>query len=65
MPEIDGFVALSLLPKPLPAIIFVTAHSNYAVQALDAEAVDYLLKPVSQERLDQAIDRAVKVPRTP
>ena len=65
MPEIDGFATLSLLPKPLPAIIFVTAHSNYAVHAFDAEAVDYLLKPVSQERLDQAMDRAAKVLRNP
>jgi two-component system LytT family response regulator len=65
MPEIDGFATLSLLPKPLPAIIFVTAYSNYAVHAFDAEAVDYLLKPVSQERLAQAIDRAAKVLRNP
>jgi two-component system LytT family response regulator len=65
MPEIDGFATLSLMPKPLPAIIFVTAHSNYAVHAFDAEAVDYLLKPVSQERLAQAIDRAAKVVRQP
>jgi two-component system LytT family response regulator len=65
MPEIDGFATLSLLPKPLPAIIFVTAHSNYTVHAFDAEAVDYLLKPVSQERLAQAIDRAAKVLRKP
>jgi two-component system LytT family response regulator len=65
MPEIDGFAMLSLLPKPLPAIIFVTAHSNYAVNAFDVEAVDYLLKPVSQERLGQAMDRAVNVVRKP
>jgi len=54
-----------LLPKPLPAIIFVTAHSNYAVRAFDAEAVDYLLKPISQDRLGQAMDRAAKVVRSP
>jgi len=65
MPEIDGFATLSLLPEPLPAIIFVTAHSNYAVHAFDADAVDYLLKPVSQERLALAIDRAAKVLRNP
>jgi two-component system, LytTR family, response regulator len=65
MPEIDGFATLSLLPKPLPAIIFVTAHSSYAVHAFDAEAVDYLLKPVSHERLAQAMDRAAKVLRNP
>ncbi len=65
MPEIDGFATLSLLPKPLPAIIFVTAHSNYAVHAFDVEAVDYLLKPVSQERLAQAMDRAAKLVRKP
>lgn len=65
MPEIDGFATLSLLPKPLPAIIFVTAHSNYAVNAFDVEAVDYLLKPVSQERLAQAMDRAAKGLRKP
>jgi len=43
----------------------VVAHSNYAVHAFDAEAVDYLLKPVSRERLALAIDRAAKVLRNP
>ncbi len=58
MPETNGFAALALLPEPRPAIIFVTAHSRYAVDAFDARAIDYLLKPVSGQRLAQALDRA-------
>ena len=42
-----------------PAIVFVTAHDNYAVEAFDLEAVDYVLKPVKPERLERAVARAI------
>jgi two-component system response regulator AlgR len=61
MPELDGLgVAqkLSEYENP-PAIIFVTAHDDFAVEAFDLEAIDYVLKPVSSNRLSRAIERAV------
>ncbi|HSG35362.1 MAG TPA: response regulator, partial [Sphingomonadaceae bacterium] len=61
MPEKDGLsVARELAERESrPAVIFVTAHDNFAVEAFDLEAVDYVLKPVTLERLERAIDRAV------
>lgn len=61
MPEVDGLAVarkLAKLPNS-PAIIFVTAHDHFAVEAFDLDAVDYVLKPVSPERLGRAIDRAL------
>jgi DNA-binding LytR/AlgR family response regulator len=59
MPGLDGLaVARALAGPSAPAIVFVTAYDAYAVQAFDAAAIDYLLKPVELERLDQAIARA-------
>ncbi len=60
MPELDGLsVARALARKPQrPAVIFVTAHEHFAVEAFDLEAVDYVLKPVTPERLARAIERA-------
>ncbi len=58
MPEIDGFTLLKLLPAPQPYVIFVTAYSQHAVKAFEVAAIDYVLKPVSAERLGQAIARA-------
>ena len=65
MPELDGFGVLTALAKeeafvPLPAVIFVTAHDEYALRAFDTYAVDYLLKPFSDERFQAALDRAVR-----
>ncbi|MBL8683644.1 MAG: response regulator transcription factor [Myxococcales bacterium] len=57
MPALDG-VTLAQRVKPLPLVLFVTAHAEHAVEAFDVNAVDYLLKPVQQERLALAIDRA-------
>ncbi len=60
MPKMDGISAaraLSLLPQK-PAIIFVTAYDNFAVEAFDLDVADYVLKPVSPERLSRAIERA-------
>jgi two-component system, LytTR family, response regulator len=53
-----AFNLLQQLAEPLPAIVFVTAHSDYAVRAFDVHAIDYLLKPVERERLDRCIQRA-------
>ena len=61
MPELDGLsVARRLGGKDnAPAIVFVTAHDSFAVEAFDLDAVDYLLKPVTAERLERAIGRAL------
>lgn len=56
MPKITGFEMLELLDEP-PAVIFSTAFDHYALRAFDAKAMDYLLKPFSEERFKQAIDR--------
>ncbi|WP_339878569.1 LytTR family DNA-binding domain-containing protein [uncultured Algoriphagus sp.] len=56
MPKITGFEMLELLDEP-PAVIFTTAFDQFALQAFDAMAIDYLLKPFSQERFIQAIER--------
>ena len=56
MPGLDG-MALASQHSNLPPIVFVTAHNEYAVQAFEAAAVDYLLKPVAEDRLMQAVER--------
>ncbi len=59
MPELGGLDAARLVAAgALPAIVFVTAFDEFAVEAFELNAVDYLLKPVEQERLQAAIDRA-------
>jgi two-component system, LytTR family, response regulator len=59
MPDLDGFGVLRMLdPDALPLVIFVTAYDRYAVDAFEVNAVDYLLKPVRRERLEQALARA-------
>lgn len=57
MPVLDGFGVIEALQEP-PAIIFVTAYDEYAIRAFEVNALDYLLKPFSQERLEKAIERA-------
>jgi two-component system response regulator AlgR len=58
MPGLDGFeIAEQLTAEDAPAIVFVTAYDQHAVRAFDADAVDYLLKPVAPHRLDAAIAR--------
>lgn len=58
MPAISGFELLSMLDdEDLPAVVFVTAHDAHAVRAFEASAVDYLLKPVSRERLAKTVER--------
>jgi len=59
MPSLDGFDVLeNLSPEERPAVIFVTAHASFAVKAFEVEAIDYLLKPVSRDRLRRAMTRA-------
>lgn len=56
MPRISGFEMLELLEEP-PRVIFTTAFDEFALKAFDANAVDYLLKPFSQERMDKALSK--------
>lgn len=56
MPVVTGIELLRVL-SPRPAIVFTTAHPRYAVEAFDENAVDFLLKPVSAERLERALIR--------
>lgn len=57
MPEMDGFSMLSQLAAPLPLILFVTAYDQFALQAFDANAIDYLLKPFDEARFLRAWHR--------
>lgn len=67
MPDLGGFDVIRKLPpgSRVPMIVIVTAWDRYAVQAFEAGAIDYLLKPIGQDRLIQAVDRAVKLHRHP
>ena len=56
MPGFDGFEVVQQLTNP-PVIVFVTAYDEYAVRAFEANAIDYLLKPVQPERLARALAR--------
>ncbi|MFZ1808225.1 MAG: response regulator [Cyclobacteriaceae bacterium] len=56
MPKINGFEMLELVDNP-PGVIFTTAFDEFAMQAFETNAVDYLLKPFSQERFDKAIEK--------
>lgn len=58
MPGGDGFDIIGRLEPPLPYVIFVTAHDDYAVRAFEADAIDYLLKPVHAARFRAALERA-------
>jgi two-component system LytT family response regulator len=57
MPGLDGFGVIEALTEP-PPIVFVTAYDEYAIRAFEVNALDYLLKPFSKERLEKAIRRA-------
>jgi two-component system LytT family response regulator len=59
MPELDGFAVLRAIPADrLPVTIFVTAYDRYALQAFEARALDYLLKPYTEARFRAAFERA-------
>jgi len=62
MPGMDGFEVLRALPKEnLPSVIFLTAYEQHALRAFEVHALDYLLKPVNDERFDAAIQRARQI----
>ncbi|OJV51973.1 MAG: hypothetical protein BGO31_09920 [Bacteroidetes bacterium 43-16] len=56
MPELSGIQLVKSI-KEVPAVIFVTSHTGYALEAFDVEAIDYIVKPVAPERLIRAIDK--------
>ncbi len=59
MPECDGFDVLEMLGPAMPsAVVFVTAHDQYALRAFETGALDYLLKPFDNARFERALDRA-------
>lgn len=58
MPGLTGMEALQLWPENGPVVVLCTAHADHAVQAFDAGAIDYLLKPVEPARLHKALERA-------
>jgi two-component system, LytTR family, response regulator len=59
MPEMDGFAVIREVgAERMPPVVFVTAHDRFAIQAFEINAVDYLLKPVTEERFTQALARA-------
>jgi len=68
MPEMDGFAMLEALYSspldPMPVVIFATAYDEYALRAFDAHAIDYLLKPYSDERFEVALTRAIRLVRS-
>ena len=66
MPELDGFAVLERIPPERhPVVVFTTAYDDYALRAFEANAVDYLLKPIDRERLDEALTRAERLRQTP
>src|SRR5581483_11727285 len=59
MPEMPGFeVVRAIGAASMPEVVFVTAHDQYAIQAFEVNALDYLLKPVIEERFVKALARA-------
>ncbi len=61
MPEVSGFDVLRAIPSELwPAVIFVTAHDQHALEAFEVHALDYLLKPFKEIRFQEALQRARK-----
>lgn len=64
MPKMNGFDVLQTLePSQIPVVVFITAFDRYALKAFDSSAVDYLLKPVDEERFFQTLERAKKLRR--
>ncbi|MBI3004298.1 MAG: LytTR family transcriptional regulator DNA-binding domain-containing protein [Ignavibacteriales bacterium] len=57
MPKLNGFEVLDLVEQR-PVVVFVTAHDHFALKAFEVHAVDYLLKPFSKERFEEALKRA-------
>jgi two-component system LytT family response regulator len=57
MPKLDGFAVAAALTPPLPEIVFVTAHDQFALKAFEVHALDYLLKPYDDQRFQRVLDR--------
>jgi DNA-binding LytR/AlgR family response regulator len=62
MPKMSGIEVLEKLKNP-PYVIFTTAYDEYAIKAFEFGAIDYLLKPFSQERFNSAVDKAISIIR--
>lgn len=66
MPELDGFGVLEAIPPAQrPAIVFVTAHNQFALKAFEVHALDYLLKPFDRSRFQKTLQRARQLLATP
>ncbi|AMR29215.1 hypothetical protein A0257_20365 [Hymenobacter psoromatis] len=59
MPTLTGLELVRLLPKPVPAIVLVTTHRDFAVAAFELQVVDYLVKPVELVRFNQAVGKVL------
>jgi len=65
MPEMDGFEVLRTLPADaVPGVIFITAYEQHAMRAFEVHALDYLVKPIDDERFLAAVNRALKLGQT-
>ena len=61
MPDFDGFeVVKKMSPKKAPYIVFTTAYDSYAIQAFDVHALDYLLKPIDEDRFNDSMEKVVE-----
>lgn len=60
MPRLSGFDVIELMENDMPPVIFITAYDEYALKAFEANAVDYLLKPVNPQRLSAALQKIPK-----
>lgn len=66
MPELNGFDVLERIdPKRRPIVVFTTAYDSHALRAFEANAIDYLLKPISKDRLAEAVARARRIRHGP
>lgn len=63
MPRVNGFEMLELLDTT-PSVIFTTAFDEYALKAFEANAIDYLLKPITKERFAKALDKWLQIAQT-
>src|SRR5262245_51425788 len=60
MPEVDGFGVLSALRDPMPLVVFVTSYDQYALQAFEVHALDYVLKPVHPDRFLSTLEHVCR-----
>lgn len=64
MPGLDGFDVIELLGDDAPIVVFITAYDQYAIRAFEVQAIDYLLKPFTDERFEMMMSRAKEMLRT-